>query len=480
MIGRPALALAGALASVAVACGPAPGDECADCADATPPACSPGASEACYSGLATTQDVGECHGGIRTCGDDGTWGRCEGEVTPRGEDCTNGLDENCNGLADEDRDLDGDGFSTCDNDCCDDPAQGCASPELVNVGAFEAPGNGVDDDCDGTIDNAVAAACDGDIPSNASDPLDYARAIDLCQTTTQNDRRWGVISGRFRLADSTGVPDATQRSIRPTFGSTAVQGGSALVVLSTGHAAAVGQLNPGFAAFQPGQATNNTSDFPADWIDAHGGALPNAPGCPPPTGDVANDPILLELRVRTPTNARSFRLRTNFLSAEYPEWTCSPYNDFFVVLLDSTWAGAPANPADKNLAIYTSPSGAAYPVGVNLAYGDTGLFTVCKNGEIGCQQEATRGTISTCLGTAALVGTGFDPTATVQARCGDNDQVGGGTGWLTTRGNVVGGEIVTLRFALWDTSDHILDSVALIDAFEWSVESSEPGTVVVE
>ena len=40
-----------------------------------------------------------------------------------------------------------------------------------------------------------------------------------------------------------------------------------------------------------------------------------------------------------------------------------------------------------------------YPVGVNLAHGDTGLFTVCTNGTTGCATSsgAVQGTISTCM-----------------------------------------------------------------------------------
>lgn len=39
--------------------------------------------------------------------------------------------------------------------------------------------------------------------------------------------------------------------------------------------------------------------------------------------------------------------------------------------------------------------------------------------------------------------------------------------------------LLALRIAIWDTSDHALDSVALLDNFQWSVEASETGTVIV-
>jgi hypothetical protein len=49
---------------------------------------------------------------------------------------------------------------------------------------------------------------------------------------------------------------------------------------------------------------------------------------------------------------------------------------------------------------------------------------------------------------------------------------------LQTSGNVVPGETIKLRIAIWDTSDHILDSIAAIDAFTWSVDLAQPGTVI--
>src|SRR5262245_50348802 len=89
------------------ACGPQAkqhtGDD-DDGADAQATSCTPGATEACYSGAAGTQGVGPCTGGTQTCGSDGTWGPCEGEVVPTGEICANGVDDNCNGTIDEDVD----------------------------------------------------------------------------------------------------------------------------------------------------------------------------------------------------------------------------------------------------------------------------------------------------------------------------------------------------------------------------------------
>jgi len=459
---------------VVSACGPAARDRGDD------DSCTPGSVGDCYDGVGGTEGVGPCHGGQHMCGPDGTWGPCIDEVVPQPENCTDGIDNNCNGMVDEDIDQDGDGFTTCTgHDCCDSTE--CTDPALVNPGAFDAPGNGVDDDCDGIIDNPPQL-CDSGLPSNSPTPMDYAKGIDLCQTTTTTDVRWGVIDAKLTLADGSSVPATQSHSIRPRFGTNVVPKlGASFIELSTGYAAGEGDTNPAYHDFESGDATGNgtNSGFPADFVAANSGKLPNAPNCPAPdmsTG--ANDPVMLTLTVRVPTNAKSFTLSTNFFSSEFPEYTCSEFNDFFVVLLDSKYAGMNPNPTDKNLAFYSPPNSTdKYPVGVNLASGNTGLFTQCVNGKIGCAENPfTTKSIATCTSQNDLAGTGFDTPDS--GSCDATSVEGGGTGWLVTAGNVVGGEIITLRIAIWDTSDHRLDSMAIIDGFTWSVDEASPGTVI--
>ena len=439
--------------------------------------CSPGQTVECYDAPGGTKGVGPCRAGARRCQQDGTWSVCQGQIVPSTEVCGNGIDENCSGMADENTDLDMDGFTTCDGDCCDGGE--CGDPELVNPGAFDAAGNAVDDDCDGEIDN-TQVVCDMGLPSNSDRAVDYAKAMDLCQEALEATRRWGVLEAKLSLPNGQGAPAAEARSIRPSFGALTPQAGMGFTLISSGNAAAPGQANPGHIDFQSSAIHNTTSPFPADWLAANGGTLPNTPGCPPiNAGTAAEDPIMLTLKVRVPSNAKSFKLSSNFYSAEFPEWVCSPFNDFFVVLLDSTWNNDPThmprNPTDKNLAFYKQPqTSQIYPVGINLAAGNTGLFTQCVNGTTGCFGNG--GTISTCTSTTQLMNTGFDLSS--PGSCDGNSLLGGATGWLETSGNVVGGEIITLRIAMWDTSDHRLDSLVVLDNFSWSVDVSEPGTVI--
>ncbi|MBL9013950.1 MAG: choice-of-anchor L domain-containing protein [Myxococcales bacterium] len=459
-----------------VACGPSVRNNGGDDVDPNAP-CEPGAVADCYSGQEGTEGVGPCKGGMRTCEAGGTWSQCIGEVQPSQELCGDSVDNNCNGTIDEDVDADGDGVTTCGGDCCDSTE--CSLPGAVNPGAFDAPGNSVDDDCNGVVDDSQAI-CDQNLATGTMNGMDYAKAIDLCQTATMTEKKWGVISATLTLADGTGVPATKAQSIRPKFGTGVLpKGGTKMALFSTGAAAGMGDTNPAYQDFQSGGGLNGNgtqSAFPSDFYTANGNKLPNAPGCPAPTGTNAMDPTMLTLTIRVPTNAKAFKIATNFFSSEFPEYVCSPYNDFFVVLLDSVYNGPNPNPMDKNLAFY-QPMGSMqkYPVGVNLAYGDTGLFTQCMNGGTGCGIGGVAGTINTCMATTQLAGTGLDAA---ESRCGSNTMQGGGTGWLETSGNVNPGEIIKLRIAIWDTSDRNLDSVAIVDGFQWLVDASQPGTVI--
>jgi hypothetical protein len=297
----------------------------------------------------------------------------------------------------------------------------------------------------------------------------------MCQTATEVDRNPGLISATLTLADKTGTPAAASHSIRTAFGTNVIPPfGAAMVVLATGAAASQGQTNPSFTAPQPGADNGTSGPAPPDWLSANGGTFPSAPGCPPASGSTVFDPVMLKLRIRVPNNARSFTLDANFYSSDFPEYVCSATNDMFVALLDSAYTGVPANPADKNLAVYVAPSLAKYPLGVNLAQDNTGLFTQCVNGVIGCN-NFTSSSISTCTSTSDLTGTGMDVADGV---CYAGSMVGGATGWLSISGNVLPGETIELRLGIWDSVDHSYDSLILLDHLRWSHATVTPGVAL--
>jgi hypothetical protein len=59
--------------------------------------CARGTTAPCYSGPVSTQGVGRCRAGTRTCNNFGFYGVCTGQVTPTTETCNTPDDENCDG-----------------------------------------------------------------------------------------------------------------------------------------------------------------------------------------------------------------------------------------------------------------------------------------------------------------------------------------------------------------------------------------------
>jgi hypothetical protein len=124
--------------------------------DLVPPAdgaCSPnGATQSCYTGPAGTKGVGVCTSGTQTC-TSSSWGSCDGEVTPAASDPCDGLDNDCDGTADE-------GYACvkgtgqgCTTICGSWGYQTCSATCAWNTCAVPVETcNGKDDDCDTTID----------------------------------------------------------------------------------------------------------------------------------------------------------------------------------------------------------------------------------------------------------------------------------------------------------------------------------------
>ncbi|MHC4838960.1 MAG: vWA domain-containing protein, partial [Planctomycetota bacterium] len=124
---------------------------------------------ACYTGPEGTEDVGACRGGQRLC-DGGQPGDCFAEIIPVDEVC-NGVDDDCDGSVDEEltrvcRGACGDGVARCeyDADFPDEPDRwwvGCTAEDPQPEAC-----NGLDDDCDGATDEGfgeLGQACDGGV-----------------------------------------------------------------------------------------------------------------------------------------------------------------------------------------------------------------------------------------------------------------------------------------------------------------------------
>ncbi|MEZ4294265.1 MAG: choice-of-anchor L domain-containing protein [Polyangiaceae bacterium] len=388
-------------------------------------------------------------------------------------------------------DEDQDGWTVAEGDCCDSKFAGCSDkPELVNPGALEYPGDGVDNDCNSaTLDTDPFPKCstkmqaDLDIQNQAAlSTLKLVRAMDLCVTTIENppqkkDLTWGVISSKATLADGTDAvaPKNIQLGVLPDFGPNVLpQYGETMAALSTGTARRDGQ--PGYVHPQNGPNAGQTGNYnaqtscpaPPDYVAANGGALPNP--CSTCVGNnctTAYDSVALRVRIRPPTNAKSFSYRLNFFSAEYPEFLCEDFNDFFVTLIKGNTA--PEIPADKNIAF----DGNASPISVNNAF-----FQVCFP-YVGAPPGSCTG------GTLELVGNGMG---------GWNNAIndGGGTGWLQNdvplklkqnpnnpndpKDQIPQVETFDIEFIIWDAGDHNVDSIILLDRFRWNLDPATLST----
>ena len=129
-----------------------------DCDDQTDEGCDcrSGEMRSCWSGRADRMDVGRCKAGMQTC-ENGAFGACMGEVHADAESCANpNVDDDCNGTVDD--------VPTLGNRCQVMGAQGpCANGTLRCSGTMgptcvsaTMPAtemcNGLDDDCNGRAD----------------------------------------------------------------------------------------------------------------------------------------------------------------------------------------------------------------------------------------------------------------------------------------------------------------------------------------
>ncbi len=376
-------------------------------------------------------------------------------------------------------DGDGDGWLPSDGDCCDN-VNDCSNPELVNPGAFEYLGNGLDDDCDpSTPDDTPVADCGGNALVTPTSSTKLIKAMDLCQFTVENpatlqQKKWGVISTSLLQADGTATPPKdVQVGVLADYGPYVMpQKGGTMAAMSSGTArdeTDTGHVYPqnGLQAGQTGNYDATTvSGAPPAYLAGNGGAVPSPGNCPSCQGagcTTAYDSVNLKARIRVPTNAFSFTYSFKFYSSEYPEFVCQQYNDFFVTLLTTQWQPDPmANPpelplpADKNIAFDSNGNA----VSVNNAF-----FEVCFP-PVG----APAGTCPS--GTLELVGTGMGgwPSGGVS-----NVKDGGGTVWLKNDAPVVPGETIEIEFITWDAGDHNVDSMVLLDKFKWNVTPSTVG-----
>ncbi len=120
-------------------------DEGCDCID--------GQTQPCFPGVEAARNVGVCADGSQLCVD-GQWGTCLGAVLPQQELC-NGLDDDCDGANDNGDPEAGQPCATGAQGACGAGLTACIDgqlqcPQTVQPTAESC--NGIDDDCDGQPD----------------------------------------------------------------------------------------------------------------------------------------------------------------------------------------------------------------------------------------------------------------------------------------------------------------------------------------
>jgi hypothetical protein len=108
------------------------------------------ASMSCYNGPNGTAGKGACQNGTAFCSM-GIFGPCIGEIDPNPESC-NGVDDDCNGMVD-----DGLGNISCGVGACVNTVAACTNGKptacMPKAAGQEKCGNGIDDDCNGLVDD---------------------------------------------------------------------------------------------------------------------------------------------------------------------------------------------------------------------------------------------------------------------------------------------------------------------------------------
>ena len=337
-------------------------------------------------------------------------------------------------------DDDMDGFSEVQGDC--DDCNPLANPNAIEVASL--PGQlPADEDCDGQVDEA-RAVCDTGLALDDASPVNAAKAIDICKLSS-GPGDWGLVSAAWVLSDGAAAPATPEyhlgHGILDTFGpNVAVRFGDNLLALSSGTARR--PADPGYVDinYAKGYQSGQPAGFPKE-----------SPACPGVSSGAPNDSAALEVSLRAPSNATGLAFDFSFYTHEFPAWVCTSFNDLFVAMLAPT----PAGQTDGNISFDSMGN----TLSVNSAF-----LEAC-----GCAAGppcSAGGKTYTCaLGTDPLVGNGF---GTPQM----GGEGGAATGWLTTTAPVAAGDTVTLRFAIHDSADGILDSTVLTDNFRFLGEGA--------
>ena len=131
--------------------------------DASQCSCKTGDTRPCYTGTKGTQGIGPCKAGTQKCVSS-RWGTCENQITPTTETCNN-KDDNCDGKVDN---LDKACVVSSQKGVCRTGQMRCVNQKPIcesNAQATTEVCDGKDNDCDGIVDNINKNALSCTIPN---------------------------------------------------------------------------------------------------------------------------------------------------------------------------------------------------------------------------------------------------------------------------------------------------------------------------
>ncbi len=254
----------------------------------------------------------------------------------------------------------------------------------------------------------VQTICDDSLGATGAD---LARAMELCDGSLLSVELLNV------------MPE--QAAVVNTYGGTyKPKAGAAMATLATGEVSA--QTDKDLSIYDVSTGHPLPGPDPAD-------------GCGQADPLQVQDMVTMKLNLKAPAGATGFQFDFNFMSAEFPEYFCTEFDDTFLAILESQTLNGNISFDEKEKVISIN----------------TGFFDVCT---------AANG--PNCGGAAELAGTGYDDR--------------GGTGWLTTKAPITPGEEFSLTFYLFDEGDAQLTSQVLIDNFQWSTEDLGDGPITID
>jgi hypothetical protein len=334
-------------------------------------------------------------------------------------------------------DADSDSFFACAPDATGPlpPSQDCNDLRFeARPGGYEFPDNAIDDDCDGVVDEPYQCGC---TPGRFGGTDSMIAALDFCD-------------GSIRATSTAG--DNLQFTVMNDYFGIQPVSGDCFVVLSTGDA----EETPGDDSIFSTTGTQPGTSF---------SEVPYADPDPlAPPGSVY-DLGQWTMEIDVPNNVRGLAFDFMFLSAEFPEYLCQEYNDTFHALLESQ-----AVNAGEVTNISFDPQGRQITVNVGY-FEDPAAWTVDLNATPMGVQDTFSG---------RCPGFGTASSCTLPAYCSSSDEldrVGSGSGWLRTAAPVLPGETrMRLTFSIHDEGDPSLDTLVLLDRFEWLPTEPDIGT----